>query len=357
MQKFPCPTHPLDYFEIDGQIYVVDWSQGQPLQISAILKEILSLCPKLNLYQLIEHLGQKYTEVEIFEALEKLEQLVQLGLLLDKRKQFPTPSLDKPLKLFVIDDLMYEVMYGFRYAKEPMNLVNNSRLLSALAQYAEIHVGIPKKLVDEVDFEVPNISKVPLITGRTHSPLRGLKEQYDGILTFSPAYFDDLHCFGANEIPVISRVHSRESDQQKAINAIVAKATLMRPFDAIITDAPWIEPGLAQYLQMGFAGEFHFIPDGIELSQFLPANKHLAKEAVEMLLEISSVEEKPIIGGVLGGQFETNLRQGIALARALPDFFFLIYEPGMKGNLPFFPKNLRFFGAEQYTDKIGRAHV
>lgn len=351
MLQFPCPIHPLDYFEVDGQIYVIDWSQGRLLWISRVLKEIINLCPQMNLYQLVAHLSQKYTEEEIFEELGKLEQFAKLGFLLDKQKQFTTPSLDKPLKLFVIDDVMYEVMYGSSVARNPMNVVNNPSLVSALAQYAEIHVGIPEQLIDDVEFKEPSISKVPLLTGRTHSPLQGLKGRYDGILALSPTYFDDLHCFGPNEIPVVSRVHSQESDQQKAINAIVAKATLMRSFDAIATDASWVESDLTQYLQMGCAGEFHFIPDGIDLSQFQPANKRLAKEAVKALLEIPSVEEKPIVGGILGGRFETHIQQGIALAKAWPDFFFLIYEPGMRSSLPLLPMNLRFFGAEQHTDK------
>lgn len=339
MLKFPCNTHQLYQFESSGQRYIADIDSGYVLAVDEVLYDVLQYCSFQNISEIVETLKDKYAEETIFNSLDWLENVVRLGLFLSS----------EPRKQEVLDE---SKRFKFFTRYHP----NARKLLLSLAEYADIHVAVPPDIEDEIIFEQDNISKI-LIQADTYSAFRYLDETYDGILALSPVDFYELAFLRCNiNVPVITCAYSGIGDKNSLINITLAKATLLRDFDAIITDAIWVCSFFSKWFGCDVR-QFHVIPDGIDLDRYRLMDKQSAKEYVKNFLGVETIFEQPTIGMILGLESKTNLQVGMTIASANPDLLFLVYDPKLIANRVNIPDNLFFFGDAHSEDDASLAHL
>ena len=127
-------------FEQDGLKYVADLETGDLIQINDVEWEILGRYESQTRYQIVERLKGKYKLTTIFDGIERLESLGELGSLL-------SPIVVNPVEPTRVKgkqtDRMPKLLVPFHFTNEKSALgyltgLNRYQFLKHLAAFAEL---------------------------------------------------------------------------------------------------------------------------------------------------------------------------------------------------------------------------
>lgn len=341
MIDFPLTLHKIEKFQIDNQNYVVDLDQNELVCVDLIVWNVLELCDSSSREEIIRHLKEQHTEAEIFEAFECIRHFAESGLLVSNTARC-LPAENQKLRLLTFLSQMPTAQ-----SEDGRNYL----LLEALSRNTEVTVGLPKDRWDQSyrDDEVFNF--IPIETDLKRARTYYINATYDVTIAFAPVDFGLLSVeanevipfFSWNNIPTIVRVHSGVKNEDAFINFVLAVYATKRPFDAIVVDAPWLIPRFQEILSSDL--DFCVIPDPVDLERFQPyKDKMIGKRCINAIFETQEVFQKPVVGIIAGEVPEINYRVGKFIAQLCPEFFFLVFAPGLpEPYLNNLPSNLVFY--------------
>ena len=102
--QLPKMLRNVHKFRHGDRMYVTDVVQCKVLEIDAITWDILELCTSFSSDEIIDSLGEKYSQEEVTEALESLAEVEQSGLLfsaLDGYSLHDNSTADRRLRILV----------------------------------------------------------------------------------------------------------------------------------------------------------------------------------------------------------------------------------------------------------------
>lgn len=336
----PKPTHRLHPFTRQDQLFIVDLDVGQVLEADNLIWEILQLCPKSTVDEILNILSAKYESTLIYQAFEQLHSYEEMGLLVGDTG---TEILEKRnrLRIFVASsietwtsDKTY-VRSGYRLASK--------EILSALSKYADLFFHASKS-------EVVSNGVYTISGGASrHNFLFQLQQnQMDGI--FIPMIPLDmveqmpLHLFSSG-IPAVSRLGSPRGHNGSMIDSILCTYAAMNAHDAFITPTRSIKDFYAQHVLDTDC--FHVVPNGVDSDLFRPMDKAEARSQVAEMLNRPEIRNQKIVG--FFGRFQPEKGAGIfiKIAKMLPDVLFFVVAPTLHAyQLQKLPPNLIYIGEQ-----------
>ena len=195
-------------FEQDDLKYVADLETGALIEINDVEWEILGRYESQTRYQIVERLKAKYKLTTIFDGIERLESLGQLGSLL-------SPIVDPVAPTHVKDDQKDrtpKLLVPFHFTNEKTALdyltgLNRYQFLRHLAAFAELETLAFSEIGGEKN-ETPDFDEVRVRNLRVPksnalvAPWYAL-DGYDGILLLSQFLTDDLLYYRVPDVPIV----------------------------------------------------------------------------------------------------------------------------------------------------------
>ena len=320
MIRLPKTPQQIHTFEESGIWYVANLQTGEVLQIDVLTAEILTLCSANDNPDILEKLGDRYSEGQILASLRALTDVE--GLLFE-------PEVKSVLSHATVKDrLRIFIPHGFMRYKEtlsPNTNVGIYNLLIALAKYAEVVVEIDNSATATEQREHLMTLGIQFVSDlfesadrSTYASNRFIPNDCDGILALSPHPYEALNYFRHNTIPVVSRIYSDRNLREATINKVLSHQALRRNFDQICPDTPWIAEELD--LLESFRPEgLHTIPNGVDTQVYSPQNYQQAREAVASIVGEKSILEAPLVGILNGFQPQNGLGMITELAHLHKD--------------------------------------
>lgn len=285
-------------------------------------------------------------EYRIFEGLEHLEKFDEMGLIFADKMVDASTGEDKRLRIYI--------PYSFSRYSSTMGVtdnLNNYCLLTSLSKHADIYVGCPKK-EDIPEIDQMGIHVAPLEIGRAYSPVKYVVDECDGILLLSQHVSEDLVFFRCDNVPVINRIYSGNKDKD-AINSLTFSShAALRSFDSLSFDASWMKSFFSELITFHstYLG-FHVIPNGVDLENFKPMDKTLAKNRVAEAFDNADIMKKPFVGWISGFQPEKEAEILLRLADSNPQIIFILIESTLDDYSWNPPSNIVLFNIRDIQDK------
>ncbi len=347
MIDFPVRLHEIEKFQIDDRNYVVDLDRNELVCVDLVVWNVLELCSSKSREEIIRHLKAQHTEAEIFEAFECIRHFAELGLLVSNAVRH-VPDADRKLRLltFLNQIPTSQSEDGSTYL-----------LLESFSQNMEVTVGLPKDQWNEAYRDDEVFHFIPMEANLKRARTYYINATYDVTIAFAPLDFgllsveanDVIPFFSWNNVPTIVRVQGGVRDEVAFINFVLAVYGAKRPFDAIVVDAPWLIHRFQELLSSDV--DFCFLPDPVDLERFQPyQDKTIGRRCISAIFDTQEVFQKPVVGIIAGEASEINYRVGKFIAQLCPEFFFLVFAPGLSdlylsnlpGNLVFYTETEQF---------------
>ena len=315
MLKLPKTLHNVHKFRHGDRMYVTDVVQCKVLEIDAVTWDILELCASFTSDEIIDSLGEKYSQEEIAEALESLAEVEQSGLLFsDLDKQISTT---RRLRILVaqgtpyVDDLTL-VAGGVRVA--------HTHLIKALLPYADVEVmNDVDKLFDD------GVQGIAFRPEDRASLLKLIRRKYDGVLLQKHTDTAFLPLLRYIDAPFVVPIYSIRGHNGESINSVLRWYSAMRAFDAFLTPTKSVKD-----FYLSFASDadtFQTILLGVDLDHFKPMDKQTAKHEVAEMLNKPEIADSPTVGFLSRFQPEKGAGIYIKIAELLPEVCFLVTAP------------------------------
>lgn len=329
MIRFPrILQQQIHKFKKDGIWYVANLQAGELFQIDAITAEILEVCGTSDNADILEKLGNRYPEGEIFESLNTLGGDIETLLFEPERELiFTPPSAKGRLKIFIPHSFM-----NYKEILSPNTSVEIYNLLAALTKYTEVFLEIdnePTVLAQRehlMDLGIQLVSDLFESKDQAmHASNRFIVDDCDCILSLSPHPYAELNYFRHNTIPVVSRIYSNRTLREATFNRILSHQAVQRNFDRICPDSPWIENELA--LSQSFPREaLDVIPNGVDIQVYSPKDRQETREAVASIVEDPSIMDAPIVGILNGFQPQNSIKMIEELAHLHKEVVFIVLD-------------------------------
>lgn len=354
MIKFPRVLQQIHTFQKEDVWYVANIKMGKVLQVDALTIDILSLCTTCDNAKILEKLGDKYTEGQILESLKALSGETELLLFQPERKQVASPTTTQDrLRLFIPHGFM-----RYKQVLSPMTNVAIHNLLITLAEHAEVFVEIDNDsstIKQREQLETRGIRFVSDIFESTNAPIyasnRFVVEDCNGILALSPHPYEELNYFRHNMIPVVSRIYSDRNLRESALNKLLSHYSILRSFDSVCADTPWIASELAVLGSFGTEG-METIPNGIDTQIYVPQDSQQARDAVASIVEEKSVLNAPIVGVINGFHPQNSIGMIGELARLHKDVVFIVFDQVLSPNRTHSHHNVFYINLQHPEDTI-----
>lgn len=314
MLKCPQQLHNIYFFKSeDSKLYVADLDECKVLEIDKLTWDVLEMCSFNTTDQIIEHLKGNYSEDEIVECLQTLQDVEESGFLFGTSSIKASQTDGDRMKIFApktaiyTSDIKGEVLGA---------VIAHRYLLGALSKYADVYVTQENDLIEG--------TYVTSFNPRDRaSILKTISANYDGVLLYFISEMEFLPLLRYLQVPVVMPVYADRGDSGGVINAMLQWYAFMRSFDAfmVLTDS-----SLEFYSKLVMdTSLFHVIPCGVNLEHFKPMDKQAAKREVAKILGKPEIllNNKKIVGFLSRFQPEKGARIYVKVAEMNPQYLFL----------------------------------
>lgn len=334
-------VHQHHKFEHAGRKYAADLEAAAIVEINDVEWALLDLDLAQTLYATIEALKSQFKIEQIFEGVERLENLSQRGHLLtpiDMRVREEIQNQETKLKLLV--------PFQFALEKDELDAItseNRYHLLAALSKYAELEtINVTG---DEAPEMLDFVSVRPIKKGEVNEknfPLAWYAgDNYDGILLLSQFLWYDTLCY-PQETPILYCIESDRSLREVVLEKALESSTAQKPTDLLLPKASWLADRLSAF-GVDSAG-MHVISEGINVVE--PIGKALAKQHTAALTENPMFAQQPVVGMISGFEPNTGVQAISALATANPHLAFFVYDSILAEHYRNPPRNVVLFSAD-----------
>lgn len=351
MVKLPRTLQETHVFEKDDIWYAANLQTGKVLEIDAVTADILDLCSTCDNAGILEKLGDRYAETDIFKSLKALGGDIET--LLFEHEQNQVLISEKKLRIFI--------PHGFMKHKSilsPTTNVGIYNLLIALAKRAEVFVEIDsddsateqreqmKSLGIEFASEMFKSKEFHMYAGN-----RFVVNDTNGILALSPHPYTELNYFRYNSIPVVSRVYSDRNLWESTTNKLLSHLALRRSFDSVCADTPWTNGALE--VPKSFArGGLTTIPNAVDTAIYTPQDQQQARAGVAELVGEKSIRNAPVVGILNGFQPQNGLGMIETLARLHKDVVFIVFDSVLQRANYQHPRNVFYISLNCPEDTV-----
>ena len=324
MIDFPKTLHQLHLFEEGDVFYAADLDKARVVEIPTVMVDVLKLAETQTNEEIVRTLKTSYTEDDISEAFERLEELDKEGLLFNRGENL-TEILalenDRRKLLVAIPGISVDSFFDIEtlYAGTNMAL---SYMFQHLTKYVDLHFAgnRNRKLADnvyEVDISVSDFGRLS----------RSINETYFGILTLHRDHETWLlPLYQYTELPpMLVQCHAPRGHGGKAINSMLRHYAAMRDFDAFTAPSDYVREFYANYVwDTSF---FNTLPNGVDSALFCPMDKVKAKKELAEEVGDDRIMTLPTVGYLSRVQSEKGASVYLKLAELNPHLLFLIAGP------------------------------
>ncbi len=317
--KFPQQTHLLHYFESDQKLFVADLNQCRLLEITSLVREILTRCSRQTEAQLFQELVPPYTGEQFSEALSALSEMETEGLLFaSSEEEAKYPLFRKERPRFFIPQSRDLWFLDITNLSAGTNIALYHQIL-ALTKYVDIHIaGTSFQKLSEGIYQVPLTLQEVIAR-----PWKFQQYDYDGILALHlPGQYDCLPLFRNVEVPILMYIYAPRGHGGEAINSILLHYAMMRDYDAFTVASDYVRAYYGQFVQQ--TDLFYTLPLGVDHTQFKPMPKGEAKQIVSEMTGRREILEKPTVGFLSRIQPEKGASVFFKIAQLIPDALFIV---------------------------------
>ena len=305
-------------------LYAADIEKARTVELSPAMADILKLVETQTNDEIVQMLKVTYSEDEILEAFERLEELEREGLLFNRGENLTeTRALESERRklLVAIPGISVDSFFDIEtlYAGTNMAL---SYMFQHLTKYVDLHFSgnQNRKLADniyEVDISINDFGRLS----------RSINKTYFGILTLHREQEKWLFpLYGQQELPpILIQIHAPRGHGGKAINSILRHYAAMRDFDAFTAPSDYVREFYADYVwDTSF---FNTLPNGVDSALFCPMDKEEAKHELAEHVGDDRIVVTPTVGYLSRVQSEKGASVYLKLAELNPHLLFLIAGP------------------------------
>ena len=330
MIEFPCNLHNFHQFKRDDEQFVADLDAGVVIRVNEVVCDILNACGSSETDAVIETLIDKYNRSEVFEALDFLSKLSEMGLLFspDLSEIESSQRSERP-KIFLTAGVLES-----RKTTSFLQSAANHRLLTTLANHADLYLPLSetdnKRQEIEEGLRAEGVQPIFFRSDRTFSPAKFIPKDCDGVLALAPLTVGEQVFLKFNRHPVILRLSNEILISHEARNIVLERCAALRNFDAFACDASWTQTFFSDFVPD--LSVFHHVPYGIDTSIFRPMDKTACKHQLSQALGNKAILQKPLVGIVPGLNPHEMLRFLGKLRLANPDFNWLVIHSTQMDN-------------------------
>ena len=311
------------------------------VEINDVEWELLNRDLTETLYATFEGLKLQFEIEQIFEGVERLENLSQ-------RRHLLSPIEGMAREESQIPETKLKVLVPFQFALEketldPVTSENRYYLLKALSKYTELEtINVTDDKASEM-LDFVSVRAIKKKEGNERSfPLTWYAGAgYDGILLLSQFLWYDTLCY-SQEVPILHCVESDRKLRDLVLEKTLEHSTAQKPTDLLLPKASWLTDWLSE-IGVASAG-MHTISEGIHVVE--PIGKPLAKQHTAALTENPLFAKQPIVGIVSGFEPNTGVRLISELATSNPHFAFFVYDSLLAEGYRNPPDNVVFFSVD-----------
>ena len=330
MIQFPCNLHNLHQFKRGDERFVADLDAGVVVPINEVVCDVLNACGSLEMDAILEILTDKYNRSEVFEAVNFLSKLSEIGFLisLDPSKIEPPQRSERP-RIFLTG--------GVLESKKTTSFLlsaANHHLLTTLANHADLYLPVSDTGDDRQSIEdrlrTEGLHPIFFRSDRSFSPAKFIPKDCDGILALAPLTVGEQIFLKFNRHPVILRLSNETLISHESRNTVLERCAALRDFDAFACDASWTQPFFSELVPD--LSVFHHVPYGVDTSVFKPMDKTKCKHQLSQALENDAILQKPLVG-VLPGLHRHEISRFLQkLQLTNPDFNWLVLHSTQMDN-------------------------
>ena len=301
-------------------LYAADIEKARTVELSPAMADILKLAETQTNDEIVQMLQVTYSEDEILEAFERLEELEKEGLLFNRGENLALGSERRKL-LVAIPGISVDSFFDIEtlYAGTNMAL---SYMFQHLTKYVDLHFAgnQNRKLADniyEVDINIDDFGRLS----------QRINETYFGILTLHREQEKWLFpLYRHQELPpILIQIHAPRGHGSKAINSILRHYAAMRDFDAFTAPSDYVREFYSDYVwDPSF---FKTLPNGVDSALFCPMDKETAKRELAEHVGDDRIMTTPAVGYLSRVQSEKGASVYLKLAELNPHLLFLIAGP------------------------------
>jgi len=330
-------VHQHHKFEHGGRKYAADLETGSVIEINEVEWELLNRDLTETSYATVEGLKSQFKTDQIFEGIERLQQLSKRRCLLSPTEgKKISPRSEERLKLLVPLQFVQE-----KWALDPVTNENRYHLLAALSKQVELEtLNISGK--PTADFgEFISIRDIETVKTEPKFPMPWYAmDDYDGILLLSQSVWEEI-LYYSQDVPILHCVESDRKLQDVGLEKILEQHTAQKTTDLILPKASWISDWLSDFGVR--TNGMHPIAEGINLAD--PIGKALAKQHTAAMTENSMFERQPVVGIISGFKLHTAVQFISELATSNPHIVFFVYDSILAEGYRKPPNNVIFFRA------------
>ncbi len=327
MIQFPRNLHNLHQFKRNGEQFVADLDAGVVIPVNEVIWDVLNACSVLETDALIDTLADKYNHSEVFETLNYLSKLSEMGLLFSAHQAEMEPiRCNERLKIFMTASILES-----RKTTSFLEGAANHQLLKMLVNHADLYLPVSEKDNNRREIEeglrVEGVQPIFFKSDRSFSPAKFIPKDCDGILALSPLTIGEQVYLKFNTIPVVLRLSNAALASHAARNTTLERCAALKHFDAFACDASWTQTFFSDLVPD--VGVFHHIPYGVDTSVFKPMNKTKCKHQLSQALGNEEILQKPLVGVVSGLNPHETLRFMRKLRSANPNVNYLVIHSSL----------------------------
>ena len=295
--KLPVKFNQLHRFIDNGQHFVCDLAKGEVVEISTVLFEIIDACERFSLPQLLNHFQDQFSVEQIYTAIEQLDRYAQAELLIAGEQPPLITSRNDQLRILVLHDLMTATVNDSMLWK----VSRYTKYLLLLAPHFEIYFPVPQSLENHFSFLKNHVHLNNWEPRSLYQNLRARWGTYDLLLDLCTETGFTFPLYDYNQPPIITLNPDLMIPSK---NNTLAKAAMMRPFDAMISENSWQHQWIQESLPN--CKGLETATSGVILSDDV-SNK-TARAQILQFVARDSWKEKPIIGLFIHGKVGSVLR-------------------------------------------------
>ncbi|RKY05381.1 hypothetical protein DRP77_01155 [Candidatus Poribacteria bacterium] len=331
---YPKKLHDIYKFEIDDRLFVADLDRCEVLEIDKLVWDILDICDSLDAEQIIETLGDRYTEDEIMEALQSLEKMEEYGLIFGES---PSHAEERGGRMKILAPRSRVFEKEMRWTALG-GIIAHTNLLKSMTKYADVYV------TREIDL-IEGAHLIPLDLRQRASKAKAISMGFDGVFLWFPTELEFLDMVSYMDSPLIMPIHEERGENGIMINLVMIWYSLLRDFDSFVIFSESTREFYSKFLMD--PSFFKLIPLGVDAEQFRPMDKQAAKRKVAEMTGRAEILERKVVGFLARFQPEKGAGIYIKLAEMNPEYLFLVVAPslGFYSNCHL-PSNLIYAGRQ-----------
>ena len=333
-------------FEQDDRKYVADLETGDIVQINDVEWQILSRYASQTRYQIVEALKKTYKLTDIFDGIERLEQLGRQGTLLHRVVEAVEPTVAHGQQR----DQKPKILVPFHFTGEKSSLdyltnLNRYQFLTHLAAFAELEtLSFPEEKKEAFqDLDAVRVRNIDVAAGNALMPPWYAIDNYEGILLLSQFLTDDLLYYRVPDVPIVHCIDATQRLQHVLLKTLLTLCAFQNPKDTVVVKASWMQEWLAE---LGMIEDnVRVIPDGIDVVAPI-GDKVLAKQHTAAIFEKPMFAKQPVVGLISGFEPSRGAVWISEFARANPHLAIFVYDTMLERHYRYPPENVVIFSAD-----------